>query len=364
MTHTDHTSHGSGPAGLTGGSAEDHGSAGSAHDASAHSAHGAHSHGAHAAHIHADRPGHGPAPEGDSDMAELLDLDAALGARVLADALDAATAVLGTEPRSIADLGAGTGTGTLALASRFPEAHVHSLDATASMLDHLTASTETSGFSDRVTTHLTDLDGDWPAVLPEQVDLAWAALSLHHVSDPARVLRQAYGALRPGGVLVVTEMSGARFEPSDLGSGRDGLGDRVTAALAAHGYPVTAEWTTALGEACFAPVERHEMSFEASATTAEGARYLAIQLSRNRDRIADDLSADDLAALDAVVLTLGTGTSEVRTVSGRVVWVAVRPLDEVRPSGEGEQTGRAAADAGAPSVSADRPTTDYEGADR
>jgi SAM-dependent methyltransferase len=330
MTHTDHTSHGSGPAGHSGSGARDHGSTGSAHDASAHGAHGTH---AHAAHSHADRPGHGPAPEGDSDMAELLDLDAALGATVLADALDAAAAVLGTEPRSIVDLGAGTGTGTLALTGRFPEAHVHSLDATASMLDHLTASATTAGVGDRVSTHLTDLDGDWPAVLPGQVDLAWAALSLHHVSDPARVLRQVYGALRPGGLLVVTEMSGARFEPSDLGSGRDGLGDRVTAALAAHGYPVTAEWTTALGEACFAPVERHEMTFGASATTAEGARYLAIQLSRNRDRIADDLSADDLAALDGVITALGAGTSEVRTVSGRVVWVAVRPLDTTTHEG-------------------------------
>ena len=285
--------------------------------------HGHHAHG----HSHADRPGHGPAPEGDSAMAEMLDLDAALGASVLADALDLAAAALGGTPRSVADLGAGTGTGTLALAARFPAARVHSLDATASMLDHLTASAATAGVGDRVTPHLVDLDGDWPAVLPEQVDLAWAALSLHHVTDPARVLRQAYGALRPGGVLVVTEMSGVRFEPADLGSGRDGLGDRVTAALASHGYPVTAEWTTVLGEACFAPVERHEMTFEASATTADGARYLSIQLSRNRDRIADDLSADDLAALDLAVAAIDAGTSQVRTVSGRIVWVAVRPLD-------------------------------------
>lgn len=318
--------------------------------------HGHHAHG----HSHGDRPGHGPAPEGDTSMAELLDLDAALGATVLADALDLAAAALGGTPRSVADLGAGTGTGTLALAARFPAAQVHSLDATASMLDHLTTSAATAGVGDRVTPHLVDLDGDWPAVLPAQVDLAWAALSLHHVTDPARVLRQAYGVLRPGGVLVVTEMSGARSEPADLGSGRDGLGDRVTAALAAHGYPVTAEWTTALGEACFAPVERHEMSFEASATTVDGARYLSIQLTRNRDRIADDLSADDLAALDVAIAALDAGTSQVRTTSGRIVWVAVRPLD-TEPAGSAQTTNAQTTSAG--TTSGDT-ADDHDGADR
>ena len=290
-------------------------------------------------HTHGDRPGHGPASEGDTTMAELLDLDAVLGSTVLAEALDAAAAALGHEPRSIADLGAGTGTGSLALATRFPGAQVHSLDATASMLDRLTASATDAGVGHRVTAHLVDLDGDWPAVLPEQVDLAWAALSLHHVTDPARVLRQAYGALRPGGVLVVTEMSGARLDPADLGSGRDGLGDRVTAALASHGYPVTAEWTTALAEACFAPVERRETSFVASATTPDGARYLALQLSKNRDRTADDLSAEDLAALDTVILALAAGTSEVRTTSGRVFWVAVRPHAQADEAGAQPEVG-------------------------
>ncbi|NAZ76904.1 methyltransferase [Kineococcus sp. T13] len=291
-------------------------------------AHG-HEHGHAHGHAHG-RPGHGPAPEHDTGLAELLDLDARLGAPVLAAALDAAAAALGTDPRSAVDLavdlGAGTGTGTLALAARFPGARVHALDASPAMLGRLGEAAAAARVADRVHPHLSDLDGDWPAVLPGAVDLAWAALSLHHVSDPGEVLRQVLGALRPGGVLVVVEMTGAgAHEPGDLGTGRAGLGARLTGALAAHGYPVTAEWTTALTAAGFAPVQRREVAFTASARTGDGARYLALQLARERARVAEDLPADDLAALDAAVAALQEGGSRLALTSARAVWTAVRP---------------------------------------
>ncbi|WP_295697275.1 class I SAM-dependent methyltransferase [Lapillicoccus sp.] len=276
-----------------------------------------------------DRPGHGPAPEGDTGLAEILDLDAALGAPVMAAALDAASRALDAAPHSVVDLGAGTGTGTLALATRFPDAQIHSLDASATMLDRLGAVAASAGVADRVRTHLVDLDADWPDVVPGAADLAWAALSLHHVSDPARVLRQAWGALRPGGVLVVTEFTGATtYDPADLGTGRDGLGPRLVAVLAAHGYPVTAEWTADLGAVGFAPVERHETALTATGRTTDGARYLALQLSMNRARLTQDLSAADLAALDAAIASLEARTSEVVLSSGRAFWVAVRPAGD------------------------------------
>jgi SAM-dependent methyltransferase len=277
-------------------------------------------------HSHPDRPGHGPAHEGNAELAELLDLDAALGAGVLTRAMDAASQALGIEPSVIVDLGAGTGTGTLALAGRFPGSRVHSIDASPGMLDRLRNAATASGVADRVDAHLVDLDGDWPAALPTNIDLVWAALSLHHVSDPDRVLRQAFDSLRPGGALVVIEMAGATsYEPDDLGTNRAGLGERVVGSLAAHGYPVTADWTAALVSAGYAAVSRVEAELTVSAGTAEGARYLGLQFALNRALLAEDLDVDDLAALDTVVAALGAGASNIALASGRVIWAAVRP---------------------------------------
>src|SRR4051812_50174853 len=76
-------------------------------------------------HQHAHgHPPHQHAVEDDAGMAELLDLDA----EVLHDYLDTVTdwvaAAAGPGVRRIADLGAGTGNGSLALAARFPTAEV------------------------------------------------------------------------------------------------------------------------------------------------------------------------------------------------------------------------------------------------
>jgi SAM-dependent methyltransferase len=275
---------------------------------------------------HPARPGHGPAREHHAELAELLDLDAVLGAEILSQAMGAASRALDAEPRVIVDLGAGTGTGTLALAGRFRDSRVHSIDASPEMLERLREATAAAGAAARVKAHHVDLDGDWPTVVPTEVDLAWAALSLHHVSDPDRLLTQAFDLLRPGGVLVVIEMTGATsYDPADLGTGRTRLGERIVDTLAARGYPVTADWTAALASAGFAPVSRVETTFAVSARTTEGTRYLGLQFARNRSLIADDLGSDDRAALDGVIASLGAGESDISFASGRVIWTAVRP---------------------------------------
>jgi SAM-dependent methyltransferase len=280
---------------------------------------------------HHDRPGHGPAPEHDTGLAEILDLDAVLGAPVLDAALDAASGALDAAPTTIVDLGSGTGTGTLALARRFDRARVHSLDASPAMVERLRASAAEAGLGDRVQPQLVDLDGDWPNAVPAPIDLAWAALSLHHVTDPAVVLSQAFDALRPGGVLVVIEMTAATsYLPADLGTGLDGLGDRVVSALAERGYPVSAEWTQELRQAGFVDVERREAAFTASTDTSEGTRYLALHLTRNRDVVGDDLSAAELAGLDSAIAELESGTAELAFESTRFVWTATKPAEAQR----------------------------------
>jgi len=285
----------------------------------------------HEHHSHHGRPGHGPAPEHDTGLAEILDLDAVLGAPVLDAALDAASGALDAEPTTIVDLGSGTGTGTLALARRFDRARVHSLDASPAMIERLRGSAAEAGLGDRVQPQLVDLDGDWPNAVTAPIDLAWAALSLHHVTDPAVVLGQAFDALRPGGVLVVIEMTAATsYRPTDLGTGIAGLGDRVVSALAERGYPVTAEWTQALQQAGFVDVERREAAFAASTDTSEGTRYLALHLTRNRDVIGDDLSADELAGLDSAVAALEHGTAGLAFESTRFIWTATRPAEAQR----------------------------------
>jgi SAM-dependent methyltransferase len=285
------------------------------------------SHAAHSPHhSHPKASGHGPAPEHHAELEEILELDATLGSQVLSQAMDAAFRALDAEPRVIVDLGAGTGTGTVALARRFGDARIHSIDASAGMLDRLRSAAAAAGVTERVDAHPVDLDRDWPVAVPPQVDIVWAALSLHHVVDPVRVLGQAFDALRPGGVLVVIEMTGAtHYEPADLGSGRAGLADRMVAALAARGYPVTADWTDALVSAGFAPVIRSTTRVTASAMTTEGARYLELQLALNRPMLADELTDDDLAALDVVVTDLAAAQSRIGYSSGRVIWAASRP---------------------------------------
>jgi SAM-dependent methyltransferase len=261
-------------------------------------------------------------------LARHLELEAAVSASMTEEALNAAAAALDARPTRIVDLGAGTGAGTLALAQRFPAAHVYSLDISTDLLTALVTSAASAGVADRVDAHLIDLDDDWSSAVPTQIDLMWASMSLHHVRNPDEVLRRAFATLRPGGVLVVSEMTGMLgYEPDDLSTGVAGLASRVIAALAAAGYPASADWSRELADAGFVSVHRRDHTVTAAGDTADGRRYLLGQFRAWRDRLASALSPTDKAGLNRAITELDAGASPIVHTSGRAIWVAVRPVE-------------------------------------
>lgn len=253
-------------------------------------------------HAHA----HGPA---DPSLARMLDLDA----RILHGHQREPTAWVrrlarDTAGRVVVDLGAGTGTGTVALAWRFDRAEVHAVDASAAMLDRVTERAVVDGLADRIRTVHADLDADWPALPP--ADLVWASLVLHEVADPAGLLARVHDGLAPGGLLAVVEMDGPpRFLPDrlDPALGRPGLADRLDDAVThgGTGGPSHPDWAPWLRDAGLVDVATRAFPIDPDPADPIAAAatlpYARAWLARVRDRAADRLDAGDRAALHALL---------------------------------------------------------------
>ncbi len=279
---------------------------------------------------------HHPAAESDpAAMAELLDLDAEVLHAYLSEVIDWVRELAADPPRRrILDLGSGTGTGALALARRFEEADVVALDLSAPLLDRLRDKALALGVTDRVRTVQADLDAAWPTIDP--VDLVWASSSLHHMADPDRVLTDVFGAIHPGGLLVVAEMdSFPRFLPDDLALGRPGLEARCHAALAeglANEVPnLGSDWGPRLSQAGFTiEAERHFAIDLATPLPPATGRYAQASLRRMRSGLDGRMSADDLATLDTLIASDGPDgvlrREDLAVRTARTVWVARRPL--------------------------------------
>ncbi len=280
--------------------------------------------------------GHGPvaAEWADDAAAELLDLDA----EVLHSYLSEVTAWIhdlaaDVAVRRILDLGSGTGTGTFALLDLFERADVIALDVSPQILGHLMGKARALGLAGRIRALQADLDKAWPAI--DTVDLVWASASLHHMADPDRVLTQVFAALRPSGVLVVAEIdSFPRFLPDDLGFGRPGLEARCHAVLAeerAAKLPhLGSDWGSRLSQAGF--IIQAERRFDINMTPplpAATGRYAQASLRRIQSGLDGRMSADDLAALAAIIESDGPAgilkRDDLTVRTARTVWVARRP---------------------------------------
>ncbi|MFI8876992.1 class I SAM-dependent methyltransferase [Streptomyces sp. NPDC055243] len=273
---------------------------------------------------------HAPHKPDADDQAEILDLDA----EVLAEHIASITAwlPLETKPRQIVDLGCGTGAGTFALLSRFPDAQVIAVDTSAGHLTRLRTRAEALGVAGQVRTVLADLDAEWPEL--GRPDLVWASASMHHMADPDRTLRGVHDLLAPGGLFAVVELAGfPRFLPADAPKERPGLEDRCHAALAHHDAEHMphrgADWGPKLAAAGFT-VEGERtipVNVDGSHSSAVG-RYALSSLKHLRSGAAHALSPDDLIVLDQLLDTDGPhsvlrrGDLAVRTE--RTVWAARR----------------------------------------
>ncbi|MFE7568571.1 class I SAM-dependent methyltransferase [Streptomyces sp. NPDC057539] len=283
----------------------------------------------HTAHDHNLDQGHDHDADADGQT-EILDLDA----EVLAEHIASITAWLPVKasPRHIVDLGCGTGAGTLALLKRFPEAEVTAVDTSAGHLHRLRDKAGAAGLADRVRTVQADLDGAWPEL--GRPELVWASASMHHMADPDRTLRQVHDTLAPGGLFAVVELAGfPRFLPEDAPADRPGLEERCHAALdrhhAEHMPHRGADWGPKLTAAGFTVEGERVITVNLGPPHTEAVgRYALSSLTRLRGGLTQELTTEDLAALDRLLDTesphsiLRRDDLTVRTE--RTVWAARR----------------------------------------
>lgn len=259
----------------------------------------------------------------DDTLGELLDLDpqALRASWERVHALVAAAVT--TPPQRVADLGAGTGTGTVALARLFPSAEIVAVDSNPAMPARVAAKAAAAGVGDRVRAVVADLDAGWPDLGP--VDVVWASMSLHHLGEPDRTLREVFAALRPGGLLVAVEFD----EPVRvLAAGTHGeLEDRAQRVLrGVHERDVPelgSHWAARFAAAGFEAVREETVTIDvAPPHSPEAVRYAQLWLGRMAAG-ADRLDPADAAGLRALAAHLDPADVHLHGV--RTVTLARRP---------------------------------------
>lgn len=206
---------------------------------------------------------------------------------------------------SIVDVGCGPGIATLNLAGSFPNAQILAVDVSEVALDRTAKWAAAAGLSSRVNTRLVDIDQDAAAIGSAYVVLA--SMTLHHVDDEVTTLRQLHSQISPHGLLCVLE----RHEPATINLeddlGKPGLWSRINEARLKRDYEKRSElpgganadrYPTMLAEAGFTLILEEVLTETAALETSIAAtKFIARQLTRIVDELAEYVDATDLAAV-------------------------------------------------------------------
>jgi len=256
-------------------------------------------------------------------LIELLDLDAEVMHEYFRDLIGWVGREAPDRPH-VVDLGAGSGTGSLALARQLPGSTVTAVDVSPEMLAHLRSRAGTAGLGDRIRTVEADLDQPWPDLGP--TDVIWAAASMHHMADPGKAVASAFSALRPGGLLVIVELGS--FPRFLAGTPDEDVELRGHAAMAKRrdeaGMHMHEDWGTRIKHAGFTSVTERRVDIDLRPPLPPAAtRYAEISLGRMRHALNEQLSPPDLAALDKIIASL-PGRHDLGVRTQRTIWLARR----------------------------------------
>ncbi len=268
-------------------------------------------------HAHAGQAGNALRSSPGGSLAEMLDLDAEITRSYWDEVMVWIENAISADVRRIVDLGAGTGTGTFALAERFDHAEVIAVDASDEMLEQIRTKAVDCGISDRIKVVQADLDNEWPPT--GLVDLTWASMFMHHLADVDGALQRIHTATSAGGLTVIAEFTDPlRFLPDDLGFGEPGLERRCieifkrerSRSLPAFGL----EWGRRLERAGFSAVEERVFQLEGDDADPDHlARYARLWLERTSSAAAPDLSPDDHSVLKELLASRGPHSLEKRS---------------------------------------------------
>jgi len=215
------------------------------------------------------------------------------------------------------------------LAAAFPAATVVAVDRSSAMLAAATRRAEAAGVDGRIETVARDLDDELTAL--GALDLAWAALSLHHLRDSSATLTRIAAQLRAGGALCMLE----RHTPLQL----PGRGARSAGPLGARGTARSSRGTNA-------PVHRSRPTASSIDSLIWWRRRASTWPTRGRSKaprpcpastghemlvtrhvqmalrnFGDALEPADVAALDAPTRSPGSGARRPRRPS-HVFWLS------------------------------------------